>query len=631
MIEYNGKNYKVLGICAGGVQEDNVTELVQAVIRNAAPLGFKSLLFSTFTDLYKRNAYSEGEAGIFSLTDCNLLDALIVLPESIKYDKVTFDIIDRARQRGIPVISVDRKIEGCVSVVFNYADSFEEVVRHIITVHGCRRINFMAGFRNNRFSDERIARFKKVLSEEGIGFDEKRLGYGDFWSGPTREVAEQWLTNGDELPEAIICANDTMALEVCSVLKKHGIRVPEDIIVTGFDGIELEKYHTPRLTTCAVNINEAGMAAVSAAVRLTQHQIVPDLLEIPYRIRISQSCGCTPVNMSVIADKVIQLNSDFVTDDNHENYMFTYLARGLSCTKVSKLVEVIRHYCDIQTWCCVDADYFSDKRSKKRFSGKYTDKMRLLMYTVDQSMNDTVFETRSLLPELERVLGEHGCLEFAPLHHEDELLGYIAFCLDVDDPTFRFKRRFTMLTNQILESFRIRMLIERANERLAEMHIHDPMTGLYNRRGFYQNAARLIRKLARVGGQAVIFSVDMDNLKGINDVYGHNEGDKAIKELAAALVKCSDKRDICSRFGGDEFIVLSTNADEEYIADYSRRIRQALTEHEARARAVFRVEISIGAFSSRLSCVEELDECIRLADERMYSEKRSHKRETPRC
>ena len=104
MIEYNGKNYKVLGICAGGVQEDNVTELVQAVIRNAAPLGFKSLLFSTFTDLYKRNAYSEGEAGIFSLTDCNLLDALIVLPESIKYDKVTFDIIDRARQRGCSIM-----------------------------------------------------------------------------------------------------------------------------------------------------------------------------------------------------------------------------------------------------------------------------------------------------------------------------------------------------------------------------------------------------------------------------------------------------------------------------------------------------------------------------------------------
>ena len=630
MIEHNGEKCRVLGICAGGVQEDNVTELVQAIIRNAAPLGFRSLLFGTFTDLYKKNAYTEGEAGIYSLTDCDLLDALIVLPESIKYDKVTYDIIGRARMKGIPVVSVDRRIEGCVSVVFNYADSFEETVRHVITVHGCRRLNFMAGFKDNSFSEERVQRFKKVLAEEGIEFEESRLGYGNFWSGPAREVTLKWLEDPQELPEAIICANDTMALEVCRVLKEHHIRVPEDIIVTGFDGIELEKYHTPRLTTCAVNINEAGMAAVSAAARLTEHQIVPDLLEIPYRMRISQSCGCAPVNMSVIADKVMELNSDFVLDDNHENYMFTYLARGLSCTKIPKLVEVIRRYCDIQTWCCVDVDYFSDKRSKKRFSGKFTDRMRLLMYTVDPSENDTVFDTRSLLPGLEAALFEHDCLGFAPLHYEDELLGYIAFRLDVEAPSFRYKRRFTMLTNQILESFRIRMLIERANERLAEMHIHDPMTGLYNRRGFYKNAAKLIRRLARNGRQAVIFSVDMDNLKGINDVYGHNEGDKAIKELAASLVKCSGEGDICSRFGGDEFIILSGSSDEEYISDYGRRVRQALAEHEARARTVFRVEISIGAFSTVLSGAEELDECIRLADERMYSEKRSHKRETPR-
>ncbi|MBQ7186867.1 MAG: GGDEF domain-containing protein [Ruminococcus sp.] len=630
MIEHNGKQYKVLGVCAGGIQEDNVTELVQAVVRNAEPLGFRTLVFSTFTDLYKDNAYADGEAGIYSLTDSDLLDALIVMPESIKYDKVTYDIIERAHSRGIPVISMDRRIEGCVSVVFNYGDSFEEIVRHIITVHGCRRFNFMAGFKGNSFSDERISRFKKVLAEEGIEFDEKRLGYGDFWSEPARRVTEQWLERPDELPEAIICANDSMALEVCHVLKEHGLDVPEDIIVTGFDGIDLEKYNTPRLTTCSVNINEAGMAAVSAAVRLTEHQVLPDVLEIPYRIRISQSCGCVPVNMSVIADKVMQLNSDFLLDDNHENYMFTYLARGLSCTKIPKLVEVIHHYCDIQTWCCVDVDYFSDKRSKKRFSGKFTDRMRLLMYTVDPSKNDTLFDTLSLLPDMDETLAELGSLMFAPLHHEDELLGYIAFRLDVAQPHFRFKRRFTMLTNQILESFRIRMLIERANTRLAEMHVHDPMTGLYNRRGFYKNAVKLVRRLARNGRQGVIFSVDMDNLKGINDVYGHDEGDKAIKELAAALVKCSAEGDICSRFGGDEFIVLSASSDEEYIESYGRRIRQALAEHEARARAVFKVEISIGAFSSMLSSAEELDESIRLADERMYSEKRSHKREAPR-
>ena len=630
MLEYNGKQFKVLGICAGGIHEDNITEAVTAILKNAAALGFKTLIFNTFTDLYKGNAYAKGESGIFSLTDYDILDALVVLPESIKSDKVTNDIIERAHRKGLPVISVNRKIEGCVSVVFNYADSFEEVVRHVITVHKCRRINFIAGFKDNSFSDERVARYKKVLAEEGIGFDERRLGYGDFWGGPARTVTEGWLNSGDELPEAIICANDMMAIEVCRVLKEHGLRVPEDVIVTGFDGIELEKYQTPRLTTCAVNINEAGMAAASAAVRLTEHRVCPDVLEIPYRIRISQSCGCTPVNMAVIANKVMELNTDMELNDIHENYMFTYLARGLACTQTDKLVEVFRRYCGTQTWCCVDADYFSDKRSKKRFTGRFTDQMRLLMTTEDTSPSGSVFDTAMLLPDLDRLLDSCGCLMFAPLHYEDELFGYTVFRLDDEKPLLRNKRRFTMLTNQILESFRIRTLIERTNAKLADMHIHDPMTGLYNRRGFYQKASKLIRSLAKKGRQAVIFSVDMDNLKGINDRYGHNEGDKAIKELASVLLKCSGEGDICSRFGGDEFIVLSQNADEDCIAGYGSRLRQALAEHEARTRTAFKVEISIGAFSTKLSCADELDECIRLADERMYSEKRDHKRKTPR-
>lgn len=630
MIELNGKQYSVLGICAAGIQEENVTELVQAIVRNSNIIGLKVLLFSTFTDMYKKNAFAEGEAGIYSLVDNKTVDAVVVLPESIKDDEVTEIIVRRCLDRGLPVISVDKKIKGCVSVVFNYADSFEDVIRHLITSHGVKVMNFVAGMKGNRFSEERIGRFRKVLDEYGLEFDERRLGYGDFWGRPTRAVAESWFTNGLPLPEAVICANDLMAIEVCRVFREHGIRVPEDVLVTGFDGIELEKYHTPRLTTCAVDINEAGIAIASAAVRLINRESCPPVLEIPYKLRLAQSCGCKPVNMSMIADKVMELNSDKVQDDSHETYMFTYLARGLSCTQLPKLNEVMRRYCDTQTWCCVDTDYLSDKRSKQRFGGVFTNKMQLIMYTVDHNHDNELFDTSLLLPDLPEALVEMGALMLCPLHYEAELIGYIVFHLDIERTVFRSTRRFVLLTNQILESFRNRLLIERANAKLADMHIHDPMTGVFNRRGFYKHASKLIRKLSRQGKDAVIFSVDMDNLKGINDVYGHNEGDKAIKALANALVRCSSEGDICSRFGGDEFIVFSSNSDPDCIESFSKRVQTMLADHTRHARSSYDIVVSIGAVCSRFSTAEGLDECIRLADERMYSEKRSHKRASER-
>ncbi len=630
MINCNGRQCNVLGICAAGIQQENVTELVQSIVRNTVALGIKVLLFSTFTDMYRKNAFADGEAGIFSLIDNDLLDAVAVLPESIKNDSVTDKIIERCRNRGLPVISVDKQIDNCVSVVFNYADSFEQIIRHVIREHKCRRINLVAGMKGNRFSEERVARFKKVLAENNIEFDERRLGYGDFWSGPTRTLAESWFKSGQELPEAVVCANDSMAIEVCRVFREHGLKVPDDVIVTGFDGIELEKCHTPRLTTCAVDINEAGVAIAMAAKRLMDREGCESVLEIPYKPRISQSCGCMPVNMSLVADMVMDLNSDMVLDDNHETYMFSYLARGLACTQISKLAEVMHRYCDTQTWCCVDMDYFSDKRSKQRFGGVFTKKMQVIMYTVDHSIDNAVFDTKDLIPGLDKALEEFNSLMLCPLHYEDELIGYMVFNLDIEKTVFRNTRRFVLLTNQILESFRNRMLIERANAKLADMHIHDPMTGIFNRRGFYKYASKLIRKLNKQNRSASIFSVDMDNLKGINDVYGHNEGDKAIKALANALVKCSDEGDICSRFGGDEFIVLSANSDSGSIESFSERVRAMLAEHTRHTKASYEIAVSIGAIRTRFSTLEGLDECIRLADERMYSEKRSHKRSADR-
>ena len=291
MINCNGRQCNVLGICAAGIQQENVTELVQSIVRNTAALGIKVLLFSTFTDMYRKNAFADGEAGIFSLIDNDLLDAVAVLPESIKNDSVTDKIIERCRNRGLPVISVDKQIDNCVSVVFNYADSFEQIIRHVIREHKCRRINLVAGMKGNRFSEERVARFKKVLAENNIEFDERRLGYGDFWSGPTRTLAESWFKSGQELPEAGVCANDLMAIEVCRVFREHGLKVPDDVIVTGFDGILDINFSNPRITSslcCYGDITRkiAGLLSLGREELLHEAHYA-----IKSRLIISESCA----------------------------------------------------------------------------------------------------------------------------------------------------------------------------------------------------------------------------------------------------------------------------------------------------------------------------------------------------
>ena len=211
------------------------------------------MIFSTLTDLYYDDINDHGEKQIYSVFDVAAFDAVVIMSETFKKVRVDREVADRAIAAGIPVISINRRLDGCVNLDFTYKETFEQIVRHIVEDHGCRKVNYIGGDRESRFSRERFECYRKVLAENGIPFEKKRTGYGNFVRETAVKVLEEFLRE-DELPEAIICANDSMAMGVCTRLKELNIRVPEDVKVTGFDGIEFEKYHNPRLTTAAYDL-----------------------------------------------------------------------------------------------------------------------------------------------------------------------------------------------------------------------------------------------------------------------------------------------------------------------------------------------------------------------------------------
>ena len=319
--------YKIIGICTSCVQSDYVRDIVSSISRKGVKEGYKVLLFNTFCDLYHNISYNHGEASIFDLINYDILDVLIIMPEAIKRDSISNEISKRAHEHGVPVICVDSTMDNCCSVTFNYSDVFEKIVRHVIEFHGCRRVNFIAGVKGNAFSEERIEAYKKVLAENGIEFEPERLGYGDFWDMPTKGVLEKFLESSLEFPQAIICANDAMAIAACSILRERGIKVPEDVIVTGFDGIELEQYNSPRLTTAAVDNDVLGEKIINAIDHMMNGVPLPEKIEVSYTMRISQSCGCKKIDPREVGDKILELYHRMNNSDGHEQHMFSYLAK----------------------------------------------------------------------------------------------------------------------------------------------------------------------------------------------------------------------------------------------------------------------------------------------------------------
>ncbi|WP_295209951.1 GGDEF domain-containing protein [Ruminococcus sp.] len=626
---FNGekKGHKIIGICVAGVQSDYVKDITMSICSRAKEKGYNVLLFNAFSDIYYDTAYTRGEASIYDLVSYKMLDALVILAESIKNEGVSNMIVRRARENGVPVISVDKHLDGCCNIVFNYKDTFEQIVRHVIEHHGCRRVNFIAGIKGNDFSEERVEAFKKVLRDNDIDFEPERLGYGDFGDTPTIKVVEDFLQSGLELPEAIICANDSMAISTCSVLKKHGYRVPEDIIVTGFDGIEIEQYNNPRLTTAAVDISKMGELIIAAVEDIQSGCQLPDSVEIPYEMRISQSCGCEKVDPSQVGDKIMELFHLITDSDGHETHMFSYLAKTVECHTVEEIARVMSHYSDYYCWVCTNSDFLKSEKSKERYNESFTRQMRVFMQSFDNKYTyGDIYDVKELLPDLDQVLSEHNNIMFSPLHFQDEVIGYVAVSFNSGGFLFQNTRRFINNTNQIMESFKNRQRLEKANKELARVHMLDPMTGIFNRRGFYKHAKKLMKKADKEGIFSVVFSVDMDDLKGINDNFGHTEGDRAIKALSSALEKLTEDGGICSRFGGDEFVVMMATDDvDKCKEELEQKLSHILKDYNRRSKAPYNVEVSIGCAARKMTLLKELDECISSADGEMYCHKRQHK------
>ena len=615
--------YKVIGICTSCVQSDYVREIVSSISRRGVKEGYKVLLFNTFSDLFHNSSYNRGEASIFDLINYDILDVLIIMPEAIKRDSTSSEISRRAKEHGVPVICVDRAIDKCCSVTFNYADVFEKIVRHVVEFHGCRRVNFIAGVKGNSFSEERIEVYKKVLAENGIEFEPERLGYGDFWDMPARGVLQNFLDSKLEFPQAIICANDSMAIAVCSMLREYGMKVPDDVIVTGFDGIELEQYNSPRLTTAAADNDVLGEKIIKAIDDMMNGVPLPEKIEIDYTMRISQSCGCEKIDPREVVDKILDLYRRMNESDGHEQHMFSYLAKTVECHTVEEMAKVMARSGDYYSWVCTNSDFLSNARQRDRFNDSYTKQMRVFMQTFDgKYKTGEVFDTKDLLPDMEKVLDRHDCIMFSPLHFQDEVIGYAANSFNPIYFLFQNTRRFINNTNQIMESFKNRQRLERANAELARIHMLDPMTGIYNRRGFYKNVRKLMSKAEKQGVGVWVFSIDMDNLKKINDSYGHNEGDKAIKAVASLLTKCTAEGGICSRFGGDEFVAVIAETDG--ADSFFEKISRSIAEYNRRSKSPYDVVISCGYKVGKPRTLKELDELMKASDHEMYAQKREH-------
>lgn len=191
----------------------------------------------------------------------------------------------------IPLCSVGIAIPGVPSLVVDNLGGMAGGVRHLIEHHGRRKIAFIAGPRANPEAHDRLTGYRQTLIEHGIEPREELVEYGDFTLPSGREAMLELIARTRDF-DAVVAANDYMALASIEVLRGIGISVPDAVAVCGFDDINAAACTTPSLTSLRQPLWELGMQAVACIVDQWQGRPVVDCAAMPLGLIVRDSCGC---------------------------------------------------------------------------------------------------------------------------------------------------------------------------------------------------------------------------------------------------------------------------------------------------------------------------------------------------
>ena len=178
---------------------------------------------------------------------------------------------------------------------------------------------------------------------------------------------------------------------------------------------------------------------------------------------------------------------------------------------------------------------------------------------------------------------------------------------------------------RLADLYAIAIQRNRTESELRELSLVDELTKAYNRRGFMALAEQQIKVAHRTQKEMALFYADLDNLKSINDSFGHEAGDAALVDAVEVLREAFRDSDIIARLGGDEFVALAIDVGEGKVASLTRRLQERLQARNGRPDTAFPVSFSLGIALYDPDKPDSIQDLLALADKRMYSDKMSKK------
>lgn len=629
-----------IGIVSAGWNDEYQRSIVMGITESCKTFDYDTLSFTSNNIDYTADEINRCGYNIYNLVNQTHLDGLILIVNTIYYQDVIHSIFEYTKTMKIPIVCIDSKQEGMMYVGKDNYSSARIMVKHLTDDSSRQRIGCITGVSFNPESELREKAFQDVMTEERGGYDNNYIYEGNFQYQCGLEAALYWQTCGKPYPDAVFCANDASARGFLHKTLEFGYRVPEDVKIVGFDNTFNGRYCRIPISSMDCALEVLGRRTIEMLKAYFDGSLEKTEIEVTGIPYFRESSGCQSefidLDYSLLYKKITKKTK---IDEQYLFWANLMTERFSTCETIDELLEKMKPFIEQLRCECFYVCFTKEQMTTLRkgliapegdrvgymLEGYPSHMYASLRYVEGKYLEPEFFCTGDMLPDIEKEHSNRVDYVFFPFFFKGKTLGY---CVVGNCNTMAYNVSFqtwlAILSYAVNNVFLHQKLAKQARE-LEEIHVRDSLTGVYNRLGFAKYSTPMMQECIRKKGSMMVLFADMDDMKYINDRFGHEEGDRAICAVSSLLSKTCQRGEIVFRFGGDEMVVFATDYDRPDVEDYIARFEQNLAEYN-KTNVLYELRVSIGYDVFWPDETTSMDKCINSADANMYQEKYRRKK-----
>jgi diguanylate cyclase (GGDEF)-like protein len=277
---------------------------------------------------------------------------------------------------------------------------------------------------------------------------------------------------------------------------------------------------------------------------------------------------------------------------------------------------------------CLPHDWYKKRTIDEHFHETDEEMTVVAGFINRQPVEKQTFRKKDILPK--DLMDSPKPYFIFPIHHLRYYMGYMI--VSPEDKTYNKLTMLAWIVNLgcMLDNWRVRQELSSAVRHMENLYKRDMLTNLYNRHGFELFFDEICSDCIETKTPVALLIFDMDDLKHINDDYGHAEGDYSLCAIAESMNFAAGNGEICVRSGGDEFTMIAKDYTEEMAKEFVSKMREHLELICRRDKKPYTVNFSSGYCimvpTDEMGSIPEISEkYLKAADEKMYEEKKKHK------